>query len=60
MGLFGKLIKTGIDIVSTPIDVVKDIATLGGAVTDEEEPYTIQKLRKIAKDGQSFYDALDE
>lgn len=36
MGLFGKLLKTTIDIATTPIDVVKDVATLGGAITDEE------------------------
>ena len=38
MGLFGKLLKTTIDIVTTPIDIVKDAVTLGGTLTDEDEP----------------------
>ena len=33
MGLLGKLIK---HTVKLPISVLKDIATLGGAMTDEE------------------------
>ena len=33
----------------TPVEVVKDVATLGGVLTDEEEPYTVQRLKKAQK-----------
>lgn len=60
MGLFGKIIKTVIDVAGTPIDVVKDIATMGGALTDEDEPYTLQQLKKIGKDVEDIKEKLDE
>ena len=49
MGLFGSLLKTAIDVVSIPVSVVVDVATLGGELTDHE-PYTQQHLRAITKD----------
>ena len=39
MGLFGKALKTGIRVATLPIDVAKDIVTLGG---DEEKTNTEQ------------------
>lgn len=50
MGFFGSLIKTGLDVATTPIEVVKDVATLGGACTDEDEPYTVKRLKRLARD----------
>lgn len=59
MGLFGKLIQGAVDVATTPIDIVKDVATLGGALTDEDEPYTVQKARKLAEKAGEIYDELD-
>ena len=59
MSLFGKLTKTVLHTVSTPIDVIKDMATLGGAITDEEEPYTIKKAKKIIDDIEEVGDEID-
>lgn len=50
MGLFGSLLKTVIDVVETPIAVVKDVATMGGVLTDQNKPYTQQKLEEIGED----------
>lgn len=55
MGLFGKLLKLTINTVTLPIDVAKDVVTLGGATTDEESA-TLAKLRKL----QEGVDELDE
>ena len=54
MGLFKKIIKTTLTIAETPIAVVKDVATLGGVLTDNERSYTAKKLEDIADD----YDAI--
>jgi hypothetical protein len=45
MSIFGTLLKAGFDVLESPIEIAKDIATLGGACTDQEEPYTAAKLR---------------
>ena len=60
MGFLGKLAQITIDVILLPVDVVKDIATLGGVITDNDETYTGGKVRKIAKKGEEIYDALDE
>lgn len=43
MGLF----KALYEIATTPVAIVKDIVTLGGSATDEDEPYTKRKMREI-------------
>lgn len=50
MGLFGSLLKTVIDVVETPIAMAKDVATMGGELTDQKKCYTQQKLEEIGDD----------
>ena len=47
--MLGSLIKSAINVAVTPIEVAKDVATLGGALTDEKEPYTLKRLKKASK-----------
>lgn len=61
MGFLGKLIKTTIDVAFLPVEVAKDIATLGGLTSNEEdESYTVQRLRKVAEHAEQAYDSLDD
>ena len=60
MDLLGKLFKTAIHTVTAPIEIVKDVATLGGVLTDEEESYTAQRIRKLAKDTKEIGEAVDD
>ena len=60
MGLFGKLLRTAIHTVTLPVDVVKDVATMGGVLTDEEEPYTVQKAKKIKEDTDGIGKDVDK
>ena len=47
--MFGSLFKAVIGVVvETPVAIVKDVATLGGALTDEDQPYTAQALEKVS------------
>jgi hypothetical protein len=53
MGFLGKLTKSVLSVAVTPIDLVVDCATLGGALSDRDKPYTAERLEKAKK-------ALDE
>lgn len=60
MRFFSQLTKMALDVIETPIAIVKDVATLGGALTDQDKPYTAQKLEDIGDDYQSMKDSLDD
>jgi len=60
MGIFGKLTKAIIHTATTPIDIIKDVATLGGAITDESKPHTLQKVDKILEDIDEFGDEIND
>lgn len=60
MSIFGKLLKTGLDLALTPVEVVKDIATLGGAITDRHESHTTSKLKQLGRDVEEIRDELDD
>ena len=48
--MFDSLIKAVVGtVIETPIALVKDVATLGGAITDQDAPYTMQSLEKVAE-----------
>lgn len=42
--------------IETPIALAKDVATLGGAITDQSEPYTIKALKRVV---ENVEDAAD-
>jgi hypothetical protein len=54
----GGLLKAVIDTASLPVQIVKDVATLGGACLGEQETYTGKKLREIGKDIEEAKDDL--
>jgi hypothetical protein len=60
MGILGKTFKTLIHTATSPIDVAKDVVTLGGVLTDEDEPYTKKKLSKILEDIEELSDEVDD
>ena len=48
--MFGDLLKVVVGtVIETPVALVKDVATLGGAITDQDTPYTLQSLEKVAE-----------
>jgi hypothetical protein len=52
MGLFGKIVKTAVNVATLPVAVAKDVVTLGGVSTDQKQPYTAQKLQQIKDDAE--------
>lgn len=60
MSLFGKLLKTSLNIITTPVDIVKDVATLGGDTVDGGDSYTEKKLKKILENTEEIQDEIDD
>lgn len=60
MGIFGKILKTTFDIATTPIDVIKDAATMGGVLTDQDESYTSKKFKRLGDDLEETRNELDD
>lgn len=50
MSLFGKLVKTAVNVAEIPLAVAKDVLTLGGVATGEDQTYTRQLVEKIKED----------
>jgi len=46
-GILNSLAKAAVNVVSVPVAVVADVATLGGALTDKDKPYTVNELEKF-------------
>lgn len=47
--MLNDLAKAAVGIVSLPITLVEDVVTMGGALTDKETPYTVERLEDIMK-----------
>lgn len=45
--MFKSLMKAAVGVVTFPVDVVADIFTMGGAITDKDTPYTAKKASDI-------------
>jgi hypothetical protein len=43
------LFKAVAGIITMPVDVVADVITLGGALTDKQRPYTAEKARSVMR-----------
>ncbi len=50
MSLFGSILKTVVDTAILPIEIAKDVVTLGGVATGKSETYTSKQLNKLADD----------
>lgn len=43
------LTKAAVGIVTLPIPIIADVVTLGGALTDQDKPYTGTALENVLK-----------
>ena len=49
-GMLEDLAKATVGLViETPIAVVADVVTMGGVLTDKDQPYTATALEKVVK-----------
>jgi hypothetical protein len=59
VGLLESLLKTAIHVATTPVEIVKDVATLGGVLVDEDEPFSVQRAKKLKRDLEEVSDGVD-
>jgi hypothetical protein len=57
MGLLGKIIKTGVRTATLPIDVVRDVITLGG---NKRKTNTEQGLDALIEALEELGDEIDD
>lgn len=51
MSLFGKVVKLVVNVAAIPLEVAKDVVTLGGCATKGEfQPYTKERIEKLVED----------
>ena len=50
MSFLGKLASAAVGVVVSPVDIVKDVVTMGGALTDKDEPYSVTRAKQIGND----------
>jgi len=60
MGFLTQFTKSVLDVVVTPVTIVADVVTMGGVLTDKDEPYTATQAKKILKDVQDLPDSVDD
>ena len=47
--MFTNLLKAVVGVATLPVDVIADVVTMGGALTDKPEPYTAKKASQIVR-----------
>jgi hypothetical protein len=63
MELLGSLLKTAIHVATTPIEVVKDVATMGGVLTDQDIKYyksLLPSVRKTPEIARTILESIKE
>tara|TARA_R110002020_G_scaffold475890_1_gene713797 strand:+ start:47064 stop:47249 length:186 start_codon:yes stop_codon:yes gene_type:complete len=60
MSFLGKLTRAAVGVVVSPIDIAKDVVTMGGALTDKDEPYSVTRAKQVANDITSLPDEIDK
>ena len=58
--MFGKLFSAAVDVVTLPVSATVDVVTLGGALVDRDEPYTVTKVCRLGKDAGKVIEKLAE
>lgn len=47
--MISNLTKAAVSVATLPIDVAADLVTLGGAITEKDEPYTVEKAKNAMR-----------
>ena len=52
MSLFGQLVRTVVNVVTLPVAVARDVATLGGAIDNDGVPHTKEHLDRLKREAE--------
>ena len=60
-GIFADLTKAVVGVViETPIAIVADVVTMGGVLTDKDEPYTASTLKGVLQNLENAANPADK
>lgn len=48
-GMLESLAKAAVSVVTVPVALAADVVTLGGSLTDKEEPYTAKAVSDLVQ-----------
>ena len=54
--ILNSVVKAAVAVVEVPVAVVADVVTLGGAVNDKDQPYTVTAVEHLVKNVQDAAD----
>lgn len=57
--MFGSLLKVALSPVDLAVGVVADVVTLGGALSDQDKPYTAKAAQRVVENAENAFDPED-
>lgn len=45
--ILSSFVKAAVNVVTLPVSVIADVATMGGHLTDKDKPYTLEAVEDI-------------
>jgi hypothetical protein len=58
--MLSKIFNAAVDLATLPVSVAVDAVTLGGALIDRPEPYTVTKVKRLGKEVVQVVERLAE
>lgn len=52
MGLFSAIVKTAINVATTPLAIAYDVISLGGSIDNNGNSHTLEHLEKIKEEAE--------
>jgi hypothetical protein len=56
MSLFGKLVRTTVNVATLPVAVVHDVVSLAGAIDNNGKSHTAEHLERIKREAEDPHD----
>ncbi len=53
-----KTVRTAANVATLPVSVAADVVTLGGALNERGEPYTVSKGRRVLDDASDLLEDI--
>ena len=60
MTMFGSLLKAALAPVDIAVGVAADVVTMGGALTDQDKPYTAQAAERLMDNVEDVFEPEDK
>lgn len=58
--MFGSLLKVALSPVDLAVGVAADVVTLGGALTDQDKPYTAKAAERLVDNVEDVFEGEEK